>query len=83
MVWNFIRNKVHPLFAKIGIRRKAMQRHSAVHSVFLSSEDLYRLVSALTYICFSRYLQYMCESVGVAKNGSDVESVGGAKQAVM
>ncbi len=75
-VWNIIKNKVHAHFPNVGIRRKAIQRlcfsttwHWTASSCFQS--HLYRLISALTCICLSRYLHYMHKLVG------------GAKQAVM
>ncbi len=71
-VWNFLKNKVHPLFPNVGIKRKAMQRlffhNLALHSVLLSLEQS---LSFLRWPAFtSGYLHYMRESVGGAKQAA-------------
>ncbi len=74
-VWIFFKNKVHPLFPKVGIRRKAMQtlffHNLAMHSILLSSEPSLSFgfcVDLCVHLSLKHYMRKL---------------VGGAKQAVM
>ncbi len=73
-VWHLIKNKIHPLFPNVGMRRKVMQ------TLFFLNLALWLVVfgACLSFdFCADLCIRlcrkhYMCESVGGAKQGKAV-----------